>query len=45
LKSKPSSGERSLEVLSAIDEEYGGFDIVFLTQFTEKDLGQCGRRR
>jgi len=39
LKSEPSSGQRSLEVLSAIDEKYGGFDIVFLTKFSEKDLG------
>jgi len=39
LKSEASSGQRSLEVLSAIDEKYGGFDIVFLAEFSQKDLG------
>jgi len=31
-------------VLSAINEKYGGFDVVFLTKFSEKNLGKCGRR-
>ena len=39
LKSEPRSGKCSLEVLSAIDEKYGGFDLVFLAKFSEKDLG------
>jgi hypothetical protein len=39
LKSEPSSSKRGLEVLSAIDEKYGGFDLVFLAKFSEKYLG------
>jgi hypothetical protein len=39
LKSEPSSGQRSLEVLGAIDQTYDGFDIVFVTKLSEKDLG------
>jgi hypothetical protein len=31
--------------LSAIDQKHGGFDIVFVTKFSEKDLGECGRCR
>jgi hypothetical protein len=44
-KSELSSLQRSLEVLSAINEKDGGFDIVFLSQFTEKDLGESCRGR
>jgi hypothetical protein len=32
-------------MLGAIDEKHGVFDIVFLAEFTEKDLGECGRSR
>jgi hypothetical protein len=39
LKSEASSGQRGLEVLSAIDQKYGGFDVVFLAKFPQKDLG------
>ncbi len=39
LKSEPSSGKRSLEMLTAINEKHGGFNIVFLAKFSEKDLG------
>ena len=39
LKSEPSSGQRGLEVLSAIDQKYGGFDIVFLAKFSQKNFG------
>jgi len=39
LKSEPSSSQRSLEVLSAIDQKNGGFDIVFFTEFSEENLG------
>jgi hypothetical protein len=31
-----------LEVVSVIDEKHGGFDIVFLPQFAEKDFGEGG---
>jgi hypothetical protein len=34
-----------LVVLGAIDQKHGGFDIVFLTKFSEKDLCECGRCR
>jgi hypothetical protein len=39
LKSESRSGQRSLEVLSAIDQKHGGFDIVFLAEFAQKNLG------
>ena len=45
LKSEPDPLQRSLEVLSTINEKYGGFDIVFLAKFTEKDLGEGGGSR
>jgi hypothetical protein len=45
LKSEASSLESSLEVLSAIDEKHGGFDIVFLPQFAEEEFGESGRGR
>jgi hypothetical protein len=32
-------------MLGAIDEKHGGFDIVFLAEFTEEHLGKRGRRR
>ena len=37
MKSEPSSGKRSLEVLSAVDQKHGRFDGVFLTQFSKED--------
>jgi len=43
LKSESSSLQKSLEVLSAIDEKDGGFDIAFVPEFVEEDLGECGR--
>jgi len=38
-------GQGRFEVLSAIDEKDSGFDIVFLSQFAEEDLGQGCRGR
>jgi len=35
VKSEPSSGQRSLEVLSSIDQKHGGFDVVVLANFSE----------
>jgi hypothetical protein len=29
-----------LEVFGAVDEEHGGFDIVVLPQFVEKEFGR-----
>lgn len=43
LTSESCCSQRSVEVLSAIDEKHGGFDIVFLAQFAEKQL--CHRSR
>jgi hypothetical protein len=46
LKSESGSVKCSLEVLGAIDEKHGGFDIVFLPQFTKEYFGECrGSRR
>ena len=45
LKSEASSTKRGLEVLGAIDEKDGGFDVVFFSQFAEEDFGQSGRGR
>ena len=45
LKSEACSGQRSLEVLSAVDQKHGGFDVVFLAEFTQENLCQGGRRR
>jgi len=42
LKSETSSGQCSVEVLSAIDEKHDGFDIVFLAEFSQEDFGYCG---
>jgi len=28
-----------LEVLSAIDQKHGGFDVVFLAEFPQNNLG------
>jgi len=38
LKSEPCSVKRSVEMIRAIDEKHGGFDIVFLSKFSEKYL-------
>jgi len=35
--------KRSLEVLCAIDEKFGSFDIVFLPKFAQEDFGESGR--
>jgi hypothetical protein len=43
LKSEPGSLKRSLEVLSAIHEKHGGFDIVFLMKFAQEDFCKRGR--
>jgi hypothetical protein len=45
LRSEPCSLQCSLEGLRAIDEENGSFNVVFLLQFAEKDLGESGGRR
>ena len=37
--------EGSFEPLGIVDEKHGGFDIVFLTQFTQEDFGETGRIR
>jgi hypothetical protein len=34
-----------LEVFRAVNEKFGSFDIVFLPQFVQEDLGQSGRNR
>ena len=39
VKSESSSGQGSLEVLSTIDQKHSKFDIVFLAEFAEKNLG------
>lgn len=44
LKSEPDSLQCSLEVFRITDEKYGGFDIVCLPQFFEKDFGESGSR-
>lgn len=31
-----------LEMFRTIEEKYGGFDIVFVPQFFEKDFGESG---
>ncbi len=31
-----------MEMFGAIDEKQGGFDIVFLPQFVEKDFSKSG---
>jgi len=45
LKSESSSLQRGLEVLRAVNEKDGGFNIVFLLEFAEEDLGSGGRGR
>ena len=45
LKSESSSLQCSLEVLSAINEEDCGFDIVFFSQFAKEDLRKRCRGR
>ena len=42
LKSETVAVEGGLEPGCAVDEKQGVCDIVFLTQFAEKYLGQCG---
>jgi len=37
--------QRGLEVLSAVNQKDGDFDIVFLAQFAEEDLGERCRGR
>jgi len=44
LKSESNSLQRGLVVLSAIDKNDTSFDIAFLLQFAEKNLGECGHR-
>jgi hypothetical protein len=45
LKWEAGSLECSLEMLGATDEKRGSFDIVFLAEFAEEHLGDCGRGR
>jgi hypothetical protein len=45
LKSEATSVVCSLEMVGAIDEKHGIFDIVFLAEFTEGHLGERGRSR
>jgi hypothetical protein len=45
LKPEARSLQCGLVVLSADDQEHGGFDIVFFSQFAEEDLSECGRGR
>jgi hypothetical protein len=42
MKSEASSAKCSLEMLCTIDEKHGSFDIVFLTELTEENLGRYG---
>lgn len=44
-KSESVSAEFCLEMLRTIDEKHSILDIVFLGQFSEKALGQCGYSR
>ena len=43
LKSEASSLERGLEVLRTVDEKFGSFDIVFLSEFAQEDFGEGSR--
>lgn len=43
-KWEPFSVEFSPEMLGRIDEKHGVFDVVVLTEFTQEDLHQRGRR-
>jgi hypothetical protein len=45
LKSEAGPMKCGLEVFRAIDEKHGGFDVVFFSQLTKKDLGQSGGGR
>jgi hypothetical protein len=45
MNSESSSGQRSLAVLSAIDQKHSGFDTVFLAKFVQEFLGYCSRWR
>jgi hypothetical protein len=45
LKSEACSAERRLEMVGAIDEKHGSFDIVFLAEFREEHLSESGRGR
>ncbi|WP_444542729.1 hypothetical protein [Halomicrobium urmianum] len=45
LKPEACSLECSLEVLNAINEKFGCFDVVFLLEFAEKYFGESGGRR
>jgi len=38
LKSEASPVKSSLEVLSAVDEKFGGFDVVFFSKFAQENL-------
>jgi len=42
-KSESCSGQYILEALSAIDQKYNRFDVVFLAELSRENLGQCGR--
>ena len=44
LKSESNSLQRGLVVLSAINKNDTSFDIAFLSQFAEKNLGEYGHR-
>jgi len=45
LKSETSPLQRSLEVFRAIGEKFGCLNIVFVSEFAQEDLGECGRGR
>ena len=45
LKSDPGSTQRCREVFRVIDEKHSIFDVMFLAEFPEKPLSQCGRSR
>jgi hypothetical protein len=45
LKSEASPLECGLEVFCAIDQKDGGSDVVFVSEFTEENIGEGGRSR
>jgi len=44
LKSEAGWVECRLEVLSAIDEKFGGFDVVSVAEFAQENFGERGCR-
>jgi len=45
LESQVGSLDRSFEMVCAVDKKFSCIDVVFFSEFAEKDLGQSGRSR